>query len=347
MLALEIPFVLFVSFILQGLRRIPAEPPHAGVRTIAGKRDGTRPVVKEGWRFFPIYPYWHGVVMVNVKKVDFDLPEQKVRTPDFAELSIPVSITWTPDTDSANNLINFLNTGKHAGFQSILDNIVSERLRIWANSEEQGPQTWKEAIRANKDASAILLKAILGEELSHIPSEIPTPILLKYFDVPRKKPTESEAKTWGDNWNVISEQLSRLSDEDREKIKVAIKKRREDIQAASAGNGKFCIPQFGTKINRLNIGEIKILGELGKAAEFAAREEREREAETIELRHIAKRARALKALGMSNEQAIELIQTERGKVIKKISEGKLNISEETRQMFERLIPGMLAALRKQ
>jgi len=347
MLALEILLALFVAFFLQGLRRIPAEPPHAGIRTIAGKRDTTKPVVKEGWRFFPIYPYWHGVVMTNVKKVDFDLPEQKVRTPDFAELSIPVSITWTPDTDSANNLINFFNTGKHAGFESILDNIVSERLRIWANSVEQGPQTWKEAIRANEDASAILLKAILGEELDPIPSEIPTPILLKYFNVPRKKPTESETKNWGTNWSGVDEQLGRLSDEDREKIKQAIEKRREDIQAASAGNGKFRIPQFGTKINRLNIGEIKILGELGKAAEFAAREEREREAETIELQHIAARIAELKALNLSNEQAIEIIQTERGKVVKKISEGKLNISEETRQMFERLIPGMLAALRKQ
>ncbi len=341
---LETALVLFVAFILQGLRRIHAEPPHAGIRTIGGERDATKPVVKEGWRFFPIYPYWHGVIVFNVEKVDFDMPEQRVRTPDMAELSVPVSITWTPDTDSAEALINFQNSGEHDGVNGLLTNVVKERLRIWAISGDEGPQTWKEGMQAGEEASTIILKALLGDILEKIPSDVPTHALMKFLAEHRKKPTTSEAKTFGPNWEILKAKWDNLPPEKQNEIKAAIAKRRAEIKTASEGNGKFKLLQFGIKINKLNIGEIKVLGEVARVAELVAKEAREQEAEVVELKHIAKRIRALKALKMSNEQAIEIIQTERAKVIKNISEHKLNISEETRKMFEQIAPNMLAAI---
>lgn len=153
---------LFGGFIIQGLRKIPAQPPNRAILTIWGER---RPIIKnEGWRFFPIYPWWRGAVLVNVTKVNQDLQEQTVRTPDLAELSIPVSLTWTPDKNSAERLIEFLNSGGESGVKNILQDIVRERLREWAIATTEGPQKWQDAMKAQDEATKILVAEITGIE---------------------------------------------------------------------------------------------------------------------------------------------------------------------------------------
>jgi len=149
-------FAIFGAFVLQGLRKIPANPPHKAIVTRFGKR--TAEVKDEGWNFFPFYPYWHGYILVNVIKVNHDLPPQLVRTPDMAELEIPISLTWTPINNAVakdengqvvfelkDGLTNFLNAGGEKGVKEILDDIVRERLREWAMSDTEGPLTWIEA----------------------------------------------------------------------------------------------------------------------------------------------------------------------------------------------------------
>ncbi len=88
------------------------------------------------------------------------------------------------------------------------------------------------------------------------------------------------------------------------------------------GNGMVTISQLGIILNRFNVGTISVKGKLGEAAEKIAVEEREREAEKVELEHVRDRAKELKELGLSVKDAIELIQTERGKVKKDIREFK-------------------------
>lgn len=153
---------LFGGFILQGLRKIPAQPPHKGILTVWGERQ---PVIKaEGWRFFPIYPWWYGAVLINVTKINQDLPEQIVRTPDLAELAVPISITFTPDKDNPENLIVFLNSGGESGVKNIIQDIVRERIREWAIAVEEGPQTWQAAMRSQDEATKILVTEITGED---------------------------------------------------------------------------------------------------------------------------------------------------------------------------------------
>lgn len=349
----------FGPFFLQGWRRIPAQPPTKGVLTIWGKRQ---PVVKdEGWRFFPFFPWWHGVILVNVTKVNQDLPEQLVRTPDLAGLEVPVSLTWTPikeagkDEDGKRGMIEFLNSGGEKGVKTILEDIVRERLREWAISSIEGPQAWQEAIAAKEEAAAILLKAICGSELEPIPSEIPTPILLKTWkrrsltewnNYSKPQPNKREATDWGKKWQKLLTQLIGLSAADQEKLWKALEERREQITKARQGNGDFELPQLGITINRLNIGEIKPVGKLAEAAELAVKEEREQAAEIVELDHVRNRMAELmtvppKGPGFSAEQALEVIQTERGKVVKTVAETKLNISPETRAMIEKIMPGLL------
>lgn len=270
----------FGSFILQGLRKIPAEPPHIAVVTIFGER--TRQIKKEGWRFFPLAGFWYDCIVINMTKKNQDLPPQVVRTRDLAELEITVSLTWTPNEDYA---IEYLNNGGESGVKNILADMVRERLREWAISVDKGPKNWEDALRAQDEATAMLIRDIAGV-------------------------------------------LPRLSKEEEKEI----------IRKIRLGDGVQPIPQLGITLNRLNIGEIKPKGELARAAELLVKEEKEREGEKIELYHAMDRVKEImESLGCSYTQAIELFQTERGKVSKKITEIKGSVSDDVRKAVEQII----------
>lgn len=296
-------FFVVGAFVLQGLRKIPADPPHKAVVTIFGKR--VQQVKDEGWRFFPVCPWWYGFILVNVTKVNQDLPMQTVRTPDRAELNIPISLTWTPayeiwektpegetKRESPDLLIQYLNTGGEKGVKTILEDIVHERLREWAFSQEEGPQDWIQAMAAREEAIAILLKAILGEELTPVRAPFPTSVLLKYFATPQIPPNEHEEKRYGKNWEKITTDFSSNTDQ-KEETRKAVEERRTAIRRARQGNGHFACPQLGILINRLNVGEIKPLGELAKAAETEAKEQQERKGEVFEIETDLIKARQL------------------------------------------------------
>lgn len=284
---------LLGTFIIQGTRRIPNNPPNKGLLTVLGKR--TKMVVDEGWHFFPLFPWLFGVVLVDVKKKERDIPAESVRTPDLAEIKIPIALTWTPsysDTLDENDnviftggqdLIEYLNSGGEEGVNAQLEDIVHERLREWAMSADEGPQTWQEAIGAKEEAVAILLKAILGEILEPIPSTIPTPVLLKCLNSPPRKPTEKECALWGQNWETAMGTIRALPAEDQDKLNRAVQRRREELARARQGNGHFNIHQLGVTLNRLNIGETKPLGDLAKAAEAEVKEAQERRGEMYEI----------------------------------------------------------------
>ncbi|MDP2704335.1 MAG: hypothetical protein Q8P01_03880 [bacterium] len=271
---------LSLAFLLQGLRQIPAAPPHVGLLKVFGQR--TEAVVREGWRFFPLTPWWFDVVLVKIEKINQDLPPQKLRSPDLAELEVPVSITWTPDAESGVSLVQFLNSGGEGGVSNIFPDIIRERLREWAISETEGPGDWQELMRAGEEASAILLKAILGDELVRIPSPIPTAILKRYFDRPTQPFLQSDKKNWGERWEKVKESLP--SDPvELQSLKEAVEERWKLVQRARHGNGDFRKRELGIVVHRLNVGEIKVLGKLAEAAEQRPKEEQERRGELFEV----------------------------------------------------------------
>lgn len=332
-----------VAVFLQGLRRIPAEPPQVALATFLGGR--IQIVKKEGWRFFFIYPYLFGYIPIEVTKVNMtpekDLDVQRVRTPDLAEIDIPISVTWTPDKESAKALIEFVNSGKEAGVKTILEGIIKEKLRQWALSTEEGPSNFREAIGAQEEVVAVLLKAIVGDKLSPIESgNVSTTALLKYFSKPQKQPNMIEKGVYGDNWEEIDDYLKNLEPEDRQKLEGQVNDRANAIRGIRQGNGKIGHPSLGIVINRLNIGEIKLFGKVAEAAELKVKEEQEREAEKVEMEHIQSRVKIFVDTGFSPEKALEIVQTERGKVVKTISEKQLNISPETREMIKEVTIGV-------
>lgn len=274
-------FVLFAIFIFQGLKKIQADPPHKGVLTIWGKRQ--KEVLSEGLHFFPFYRLWYNFIPVKVEKINYDLKPDSIRTTDRAELAMDIGITFTPA-----ELIPFLDSGGEEGVKKILDDIIPECVRQWAFSKEEGPQDWGEAMGAREDAIAILLKAILGEELTTIPNYaqlIPTPIWLKYFKKPRGILLKKDKEIAGDSWEKVDDLYlnGNWTQEQKDELEKAVEKRRGEINQTRKGNGKIVHPDLGIAINRLNIGQIKTKGELEKVAELQVKEEEERKGEIFEV----------------------------------------------------------------
>lgn len=281
LLLIAIGVVLMI--VLQGLRRIPADPPQVALVTFLGKR--TNRVKKEGWRFFFGHPHIFSYVPIEITRVNQDFTSQKVRTPDNAEVEVLVSITWYPDGDDPKALIAYINSGWETGTKNILQGIVSERIRQWARSLEKCPKTWEEAQASKDEVVEVILETILTR-------------------------------------NVLEDEL----------------------KECRRGNGNFKFPSLGIVISRLNVSQIEIMGVVKEAAEKEAKATQQKRAEIIELEHVKQRIQTFIEMGYSKEQALEIVQTERGKVSKRISETKVNISPETREMIKEVLPPLAGSL---
>ncbi|MBI2592844.1 MAG: hypothetical protein HYW37_01615 [Candidatus Colwellbacteria bacterium] len=265
-------FTLSVGgFVVHSFRQIPAQPPTRGVLTFIGRR--VEPTLNEGFIFLPFYPWLFGFVPVPITKINLDLKDQKVRTPDMAELLASVSITYTPDEA---HLIEFLNSGGKDGVDNILEDVVRERLRLWMIAPHEGPVDWESAVKTPDQATAIIVQHVTGIAQ-------PDPDL-----------------------------VGRLR----------------------RGNAVQAIPQLGIMLNRLNVTDIVPTGTLATAAELMAKERRDQVGETVELQHISQRVAALRTeLGITTQEAINLVQTERDKVVRTIDEKRVSLSPETAQVL--------------
>jgi hypothetical protein len=264
-----------IIFFAISLHYIPADPPHIAVVTFLGQR--LRKIKREGYRLFPFYPVICNAVLIEMTKQNQDLSAQIVRTRDLAELEVSVSLTWTPSEDYA---IEFLNNGGQNGVRNILQDMVRERLREWANSHD-----WITILGAHDESTTMIIRDVAG--------------LSSY-----------------------------LSKEQQETM----------IRRLRFGDGVQPIPQIGITLNRLNIGEIKPKGELAHAAERMVTKLEQIKGVKVELDYVVKTANEItKVLGCSAQEAIELLQIERGKVPKRINEMRLSVSDEMVKMVEQII----------
>jgi len=325
-----------VLFFAACQRMLKASPPEIGLITIWGRR--TSKFKKEGLILIaPFFPFYYDVIPINVEKKNKDLPPQICMTPkDLAKSKVPLSYTYTPDKD---HLTEYINYGGSKGVENVLDDIIEEKVREWTMAEDEGPQTFEQLMKSKTEAVNILLKAIAGQELvPAINCDIPTSILLKYFDKPQKTPTEDEVKVWGKDWINVANALKnedpdkgrQYSEKEKAQIKKDVAARKEMIKQIRSGNGAQKIPQLGITLNRLNIGDIALEqgSELAKSVERIAKEQRDREAGIIKLKNVRDRVKELtnekltSKGGLSINDAIEVVQTERGIVNKTVHEIK-------------------------
>jgi len=123
-------------------------------------------------------------------------------------------------------------------------------------------------------------------------------------------------KTWADALEVGEEVIKHLIQE------IARAKTDITIERIRKGNGIAEIPGLGIILHRLNIGTIWLKGKLAERAELEAVESREMAAEKVELTHVKERAKEMQKLGLTPKDAVEIVQTERGKVTKTVTEIK-------------------------
>lgn len=340
-----LPAILFLTFgglLIQGLRNIPAKPPHKGVATKWGRRI---PVFyDEGWGFYPFYPFWFGFIVIKTERISFDIIFEKARTPDRAESKVPVFITGRAIPQLG---IQYLDSGGEEGIKIQLTGKIQERIREWASGAEEGPTDWVELNQSHLEAVSVLVRQIAGknplppgvpgEVLAHIqPAEaqkVPTWIWLRYFAQPRPTKWLKNEKLWAENnWEKVMEVLreikAKYGNAGLQQLKKGVDARRRSIEALRTGSGQIVLADLGFMLERLNLGDIQQLGKVGEQAEEEAKEEQQRLSQTKELDHVSERIQALMKVErpdgtrLTREQAVELVELSTKRATKTI-EGKV------------------------
>lgn len=326
-IALALALALAVLSVWNGIAKVPANPPHKAVLTFCGRR--LPGVLNEGWNWVPIRPLLFSLILIKVEKVNRDFPPQRVRTPDKAEISVSASVTFIPGiAGDPQSYITYLNSGGEVGVGRILGDTVEDRVKTWAASNKEGPADWPEAQMMRDDAHSVLAHSLLGEALVRVGGPIPTSTLLRYFSVPQMAPTAYDASprngwaTGGEdwNWNGLDAIISNFSVEAQAELRRRVTQRRQEVKALREGRGRFGIESLGITILRFSVNEVRVEGEVARAAELQEKERREQDADKTEIENISARVKALmnEHPKLDVNAAFELVQTERGKVRKQI-----------------------------
>ncbi len=107
------------------------------------------------------------------------------------------------------------------------------------------------------------------------------------------------------------------------------KEESDDIGLKMRSREGIAMPQLGIVLNSINIREIYPKGLVVNTSEKVRKEYIEREGEKVEIVHVADLVMELKrTLNISDAQALDIVQTERGKVERKIKDLRLGISPE-------------------
>ena len=352
---------LFPIYLWYGFRTVSADPITVAVMQLFGNYTGG--LKGPGLRF---YPPGFSSVDINVTLTNRDI-SLETRVTDRSAIKMEVGITFKPNVKNGDETVNFIRAGKEAGVFNIFSDIVSTAIRQWATSPEEGPATWMDAVSSREEALAVLLQAVNGNAILGNSDEqiektrailqqidIPLVILYKRKTFPNKKPNEIEASQWGGrwgdkdhkdgknrDWEIYEDRISGLSAEENNVLETSLACVREHLRTARQGNADIAIKDLGVILTRLNIKETQPLGDVAKAAEKQAKEEQERLGEITELNHVAERIRDLaNKANIPPALAAEMVQTERGKVIKNIQENKYNLSPD----ILAALPGILSSI---
>lgn len=329
--------ILFLigAFIISSFRKIPVR--HVGQITILSKRQEGQ-YVEEGWHFLPFYPFFYGVILIDVGKVQFEVVVEKSTTPDKASSRVPVGIVFEPLKD---HLVEYINSGGKDGVINQFTGKIKERVREWCSDEEGGPVTWWELNQSRLEGVSVLVTKLARNSITEIPlfaQDIPTWIWLRFFSKPRPKKFMINEEAWAkDDWKLVKNFLLSLTPAQQASLETAVAKRREEVLGLMTGTGKIKAEDLGIIIKRLNIEDVDVLGKVAEQAEQAAKEEQERRAEEIELNHVEKQIKKFVSMGYSMAEAKELVQTERGKVTKNIDEKKVTLSQETGEIVKEVV----------
>lgn len=309
--------MMFV-FVNNSLKKISLEPRICnGIVTFWGNSTGK--VLPPGLFFLP-WPF--GYVKVNAEEVADGLTVEAV-TPDGAMVRVPVDFKIRFDQ---NNPVQYLESGKEEKITAWIKKKVAQAVRLWLNSRDFGPQTFREARGADFEALNTIVKAIAGDDAGRVPSKAPTLVLFKYYAEPRKSPSESETKTWGKNWEKLT---VLLASEDEGAIKVALQKRQDLLDGIKQGKINLPLRSLGELLVEVTLGNIEVIGDVAAAEDEIVKAGLDRKANKIslgkktdELNVIRTGIDSLKETGLNPEQCRRTVLVAQGKIKEEIKEAK-------------------------
>jgi hypothetical protein len=351
--------VLLLGLLLQGLAKLPANPPTFGLITFFGE-----PILRlkaPGWRFFLFRGFVFDYIPFRVDALDINFPPQPIyvptrrtvrgKTQGFSKLLLSIGMTAWPAYQingvyRPDLLLKFLFSGRWTGkfdpkedrdtaqtidantrgVLGILFSITRARQREWAVSDQEGPQDYADAMSAQAEVAITLLKAILGEHFDKATDERLVSII--YRRLYRSKPLSKDMqKTW-----------EQLSEERRQEIEKCVHDRHAKMLKLREGGAEYLKEDIGLVIGRLTIEPIEPDGKLAEVIDLPVKEQQEAMAEAIEAETLFKGAAKLhKKTKAPLVECVEMFQVERGKVKKTVEVKKFDVAPDSRKMIERIV----------
>ncbi|MBI3632966.1 MAG: hypothetical protein HY226_01595 [Candidatus Vogelbacteria bacterium] len=308
-------FALPVSYLYvkRSNQTVPSRPAYTGLVKILGRK--TKTYCADGIKFYPPAPLF-SIDLIPTEPIIIE-SETDVVLPDGSKARFPYKLIASP---SIHHLHTYIDKGEAAGIKKILMARVEPVLRVWASSDEEGPADWREARASGADVVARIAKPLLGKCLDDIPSEIPTPCLLRYFTVPRPKPNKRDIDQFGKGWEKLTDTLRLLDPKELATLKAAITRRRIQISNLAQVQGNFRDDGLGILIHGFSLGKIQILGGVEEAATSKVREEEAGQGSIAEFKVDMQKAR----------EYMDAVNTESGTKKMSLDEAYNKIAEDRR-----------------
>lgn len=287
-----IPLILLsLASLVFSIKRIQAKPPHVGLVTILGER---KPIVKkEGLRLLAPHPFRfiYDVIPIKAERINVDFSFKDIRTRQREkELTGEV-------IEKSKKLI--LAGGE---LEVNISLTYNPDYRVDAKHPEKNPGERLIAYINSGEESGVnnIIHDLIAEDIRQMAAE--------------KSWEEITFATDELKWRLVKKLTGRAPKDVKNKEEVEL------LEGELKLNGFSDIADLGIAITRFNVGRVKEMGKLAEAAEKFATETKEMEGEIVELNHVRERIKELVAEGFTPQEARDIVQTERGKVDKRIQE---------------------------
>lgn len=262
-----------------------------------------------------------------------------VRTTRGDLVKIPIGWSFSVDVSTKDSRKRYVQNGGVEGIKKQLKEIIVDRTRELISSQDEGPETWREVQSIDESLIAVLFRKIV-DDIDRLPTTLPTSVLLKYWHLPTKQPTEIEAKIWGENWEVLEDKLDKLSPEERENLHLLVEERRKEVRAVRDGCGTRKSNALAIVLQRINLGQIAPQGGIAEAANKIAQEAEERVSERIQQKHFNELAKeTAEELVVPIGVAADRVEIQQGKAKKTVTDARVGISSDLLQE----LPGLAKA----
>jgi hypothetical protein len=278
-------------FAWSSIRSFPANPPTKWIPEVMGV------YVNQLKCWGPTILPWTSPFTINATPMPggimhVDLESKEMIPNDRVTVVIPVHMFYEIDDDDPVKVIQLGGVDKAA---ELLRENIDKLLRQWVTHPGKGPQTLgkgKEKMtldmvrRMNNEATNHILEELAKDDIAVIHSDIPIEALMGYFTKRQMWPREQQ-------W---VQEIEKLSEDEREKLRAEIKERNGDIEAFRSGKKPLRVQSVGLIIRQMIVDNIEADGPSAAAVAKVAEANFNAEIKKINAQALADQAATLKPI---------------------------------------------------